>query len=87
MGCRSFLTPYVDENGKPKYYGRFNQGVVTVNLIDIGLSAGKDLDKFWKILTREWNFATEHCSAVTSALQALFRMPLLFVAVRCFGKT
>ena len=49
MGCRSFLSPYVDENGKPKYYGRFNQGVVTVNLIDIGLSAGKDLDKFWKI--------------------------------------
>ena len=49
MGCRSFLTPYLDENGKPKYYGRFNQGVVTVNLIDIGLSAGKDLDKFWKI--------------------------------------
>ena len=49
MGCRSFLTPYVDENGNPKYYGRFNQGVVTVNLIDIGLSAGKDLDKFWKI--------------------------------------
>ena len=49
MGCRSFLTPYVDENGKSKYYGRFNQGVVTVNLIDIGLSAGKDLDKFWKI--------------------------------------
>ncbi|HJI85745.1 MAG TPA: anaerobic ribonucleoside-triphosphate reductase [Ruminococcus bromii] len=49
MGCRSFLTPYVDENGKPKYYGRFNQGVVTVNLIDIGLSAGKALDKFWKI--------------------------------------
>lgn len=87
MGCRSFLTPYVDENGKPKYYGRFNQGVVTVNLIDIGLSAGKDLDKFWKILTRGWNFATEHCSAVTSVLQALFRMPLLFVAVRCFGKT
>ena len=49
MGCRSFLTPYVDENGKPKYYGRYNQGDVTVNLIDIGLSAGKDLDKFWKI--------------------------------------
>lgn len=49
MGCRSFLTPYVDENGKPKYYGRFNQGVVTVNLVDIGLSSGKDLDKFWKI--------------------------------------
>ena len=49
MGCRSFLTPYVDENGKPKYYGRFNQGVVTVNLVDIGLSAHKDVDKFWKI--------------------------------------
>lgn len=49
MGCRSFLTPYVDENGKPKYYGRFNQGVVTVNLVDIGLSAHKDLNKFWEI--------------------------------------
>ena len=49
MGCRSFLTPYVDENGKAKYYGRFNQGVVTVNLVDIGLSAGGDMDKFWKI--------------------------------------
>ena len=49
MGCRSFLTPFVDENGKPKYYGRFNQGVVTVNLVDIGLSANKDMDKFWKI--------------------------------------
>ncbi len=49
MGCRSFLTPYVDENGNPKYYGRFNQGVVTVNLVDIGLSAHKDMDKFWKI--------------------------------------
>ena len=49
MGCRSFLTPYVDENGKPKYYGRFNQGVVTVNLPDIGLSAHKNVDKFWEI--------------------------------------
>ncbi|HIT67870.1 MAG TPA: anaerobic ribonucleoside-triphosphate reductase [Candidatus Merdisoma merdipullorum] len=49
MGCRSFLTPYVDENGEPKYYGRFNQGVVTVNLVDIGLSAGGDMDKFWEI--------------------------------------
>ena len=49
MGCRSFLTPYVDENGKPKYYGRFNQGVVTVNLVDIGLSAKGDMDKFWEI--------------------------------------
>ena len=49
MGCRSFLTPYVDENGKPKYYGRFNQGVVTVNLVDIALSAHKDMDKFWEV--------------------------------------
>jgi ribonucleoside-triphosphate reductase len=49
MGCRSFLTPYIDENGKPKYYGRFNQGVVTVNLVDIGLSAEGDMDKFWEI--------------------------------------
>ena len=49
MGCRSFLTPYVDENGNPKYYGRFNQGVVTVNLVDIGLSADGDMDKFWEI--------------------------------------
>ena len=49
MGCRSFLTPYVDEDGKPKYYGRFNQGVVTVNLVDIGLSAGGDMDKFFEV--------------------------------------
>nr|MBE6544613.1 anaerobic ribonucleoside-triphosphate reductase [Oscillospiraceae bacterium] len=49
MGCRSFLTPYVDENGQPKYYGRFNQGVVTVNLVDIGLSAERDMDKFRRI--------------------------------------
>ena len=49
MGCRSFLTPFVDENGKPKYYGRFNQGVVTVNLVDIGLSAEHDMDRFWEI--------------------------------------
>lgn len=49
MGCRSFLTPYVDENGKPKYYGRFNQGVVTINLVDVALSSGKDEEKFWKI--------------------------------------
>ncbi len=52
MGCRSFLTPYVDENGQPKYYGRFNQGVVTVNLVDIGLSAEGDLDKFWEIFDK-----------------------------------
>ena len=49
MGCRSFLTPYVDENGQPKYYGRFNQGVVTINLVDVALSSGRDMDKFWKI--------------------------------------
>ena len=49
MGCRSFLTPYVDENGKPKYYGRFNQGVVTINLVDVALSSGRDMEKFWRI--------------------------------------
>jgi len=49
MGCRSFLTPYVDENGKPKYYGRFNQGVVTINLVDVALSSGGNMDEFWKI--------------------------------------
>lgn len=50
MGCRSFLTPYLDENGKAKFYGRFNQGVVTINLVDVGLSANGDKEKFWKIL-------------------------------------
>lgn len=49
MGCRSFLTPYVNEQGKPQYYGRFNQGVVTVNLVDIACSSSKDVKKFWKI--------------------------------------
>ena len=49
MGCRSFLTPYVDENGKPKYYGRFNQRVVTINLVDVALSSGGNLERFWKI--------------------------------------
>ena len=49
MGCRSFLTPYVDENGKPKYYGRFNQGVVTINLVDVALSSGGDETRFWEI--------------------------------------
>ena len=49
MGCRSFLTPFVDENGKPKYYGRFNQGVVTINLVDVALSSGGNKEKFWSI--------------------------------------
>lgn len=50
MGCRSFLTPYLDENGKAKFYGRFNQGVVSINLVDVALSADKDKNKFWSIL-------------------------------------
>lgn len=50
MGCRSFLTPYIDENGKPKYYGRFNQGVVTINLVDVACSSKRDMNKFWQIL-------------------------------------
>lgn len=49
MGCRSFLTPYVDESGKPKYYGRFNQGVVTINLVDVALSSDKNMENFWNI--------------------------------------
>lgn len=50
MGCRSFLTPYVDENGQPKYYGRFNQGVVTINLVDVALTSGGDVNAFWDLL-------------------------------------
>lgn len=50
MGCRSFLTPYLDENGKAKFYGRFNQGVVSINLVDVALSADKDINKFWSII-------------------------------------
>ena len=49
MGCRSFLTPYVDESGKPKYYGRFNRGVVTINLVDVALSSDKNMENFWNI--------------------------------------
>ena len=55
MGCRSFLTPYVDENGKPKYYGRFNQGVVTINLVDIACSSKRDMKKFWEIFDERLN--------------------------------
>ena len=50
MGCRSFLTPYVDEKGNPKYYGRFNQGVVTINLVDVALSSDKDMNLFWQLM-------------------------------------
>lgn len=52
MGCRSFLTPYIDNEGKPKYYGRFNQGVVTINLVDVALSSKKDMDKFYEIFDK-----------------------------------
>lgn len=55
MGCRSFLTPYIDENGQPKYYGRFNQGVVTLNLVDVALSSGGDEKKFWEIFDERLN--------------------------------
>lgn len=55
MGCRSFLTPYIDEEGKPKYYGRFNQGVVTLNLVDVALSSLGNEEKFWKILDERLN--------------------------------
>ncbi len=49
MGCRSFLTPYINDKGEPQYYGRFNQGVVTINLVDVALSSNKDVKQFWKI--------------------------------------
>ena len=62
MGCRSFLTPYVDEHGKPKYYGRFNQGVVTINLVDVALSAHGDMPRFWSIFE-------ERCELCHKALQ------------------
>ena len=52
MGCRSFLTPYIDDNGKPKYYGRFNQGVVTLNLVDIACSSNRDMEEFWSIFDK-----------------------------------
>ncbi len=56
MGCRSFLTPYVDpETNQPKYYGRFNQGVVTINLVDVALSSGGDMDKFWEVFDERLN--------------------------------
>ena len=59
MGCRSFLTPYVDENGKAKYYGRFNQGVVTINLVDVALSSGRDMEKFWKVFDERLDLCYE----------------------------
>ncbi len=59
MGCRSFLTPYVDENNQPKYYGRFNQGVVTINLPDVALSSKGDKEKFWKIFNERLNLCYE----------------------------
>lgn len=59
MGCRSFLTPYVTPAGKPKYYGRFNQGVVTINLVDAACSSGQDMDAFWKILDERLGSATK----------------------------
>ncbi len=59
MGCRSFLTPYVDDDGKPKYYGRFNQGVVTVNLVDIALSAKRDINLFWKVFAERMELCHE----------------------------
>ena len=55
MGCRSFLTPYINDQGKPQYYGRFNQGVVTINLVDVALSSERDQDKFWQIFDERLN--------------------------------
>lgn len=69
MGCRSFLTPYVDENGNPKYYGRFNQGVVTINLIDVALSSRKNMNDFGKSLMSVLNFVMKLCKFVTIVLK------------------
>ncbi len=71
MGCRSFLTPYVDpETGKPKYYGRFNQGVVTINLVDVALSSGGNLEKFWKIFDERLDLCHRALQAATSGCWA-----------------
>ena len=59
MGCRSFLTVYRDEENKPKFYGRFNQGVVTLNLVDVACSSGKDVDRFWEILEERLELCKE----------------------------
>ena len=67
MGCRSFLMPYIDpETNKPKYYGRFNQGVVTISLPDVALSSGGDMQEFWRISKSDWNSAIVRCVAVMS---------------------
>ena len=70
MGCRSFLTPYVDpETGKPKYYGRFNQGVVTINLVDVALSSGGNFEKFWKIFDERLDLCHHRAQRVGVRLQ------------------
>ena len=92
MGCRSFLTPYLDENRKPKYYGRFNQGVVTINLPDVGLSAVKKMEGityvndeqyqkrkeeiFWEIFEERLSCAIEHCVFATKDCSEHCRMLL-----------
>ncbi len=75
MGCRSFLTPYVDDNGKPKYYGRFNQGVVTINLVDIALSSDKNLEDFWQIFDERLAKATSDVAPILWQYGALARLP------------
>ena len=85
-GMPQLLTPYVDENGKPKYYGRFNQGVVTVNLVDIGLSAGKDMDKFWEIFDERMELCHQ-CAAMQARAPDRDGSDVapIFVAVRRAG--
>ena len=75
MGCRSFLTPYVDPaTNKPKYYGRFNQGVVTINLVDVALSSSGDMDKFWKIYDERLSKATSDIAPILWQYGALARL-------------
>ena len=79
MGCRSFLTPYINKNGEPQYYGRFNQGVVTVNLVDIALSSGGDFSTFWNdISMKEQSYVTKHYDSDMRGLKVHYQMLHLF---------
>ena len=80
MGCRSFLTPYVDPvTNEPKYYGRFNQGVVTVNLVDVACSSQGDMDKFWKIFDER----LELCHRALVCVMSVWREHLLMWLRSC----
>lgn len=88
MGCRSFLTVYHDKNGKPKFYGRFNQGVVTVNLVDIACSSEKDMDKFWQIFDKRMKLCKKALMYRHNRLKGTtIRCCTYPLAKRCLSKT